>query len=92
MKKLGKIKILTIASLSALALAGTIALAQTGGTNQDNKQIPRGERHGHGEGWGGQTLQTWGPAHPRCPEDGRPGLTFAFIGPEGSAAAGRTSA
>lgn len=54
MKRLGKIKTLTIASLSALALAGTIALAQTAGTNQDNKQIPRGERHGHGEGWGGQ--------------------------------------
>jgi len=54
MKRLGKIKTLTIVSLSALALAGTIALAQTAGTNQENKQLTRGEHHGHGEGWGGQ--------------------------------------
>lgn len=54
MKKLGKIKMLTIVSLSALALAGTIALAQTAGTNQESKQLTRGEHHGRGEGWGGQ--------------------------------------
>ncbi len=39
MKKLGKIKTLAIASLSALAIATPIALAQTGGTGQDNKQV-----------------------------------------------------
>jgi Spy/CpxP family protein refolding chaperone len=57
MKKLGKLKIMTIAALSALALSVPIVLAQTPGTNQD-KQATRGERHGRGEGrgkgWGGR--------------------------------------
>jgi len=54
MKKLGKIKTLTIASLAALALAVPIVLAETTGANQDSKQLTRGERHGRGEGWGGR--------------------------------------
>jgi Spy/CpxP family protein refolding chaperone len=54
MKKLGKIRMLTIASLSAVALAAPIALAQTTGTNQENQRVTRGEGRGHGEGkgWG----------------------------------------
>ena len=59
MKRLGKIKTLTIASLSALALAGTIALAQTAGTNQENEQLTRGENHGQGEGWRGRGGHDW---------------------------------
>jgi len=54
MKKLGKIKTLTIASLSAVALAAPIAFAQTAGTTttQDPQQAT-GQRHGgHGKGWG----------------------------------------
>ena len=46
MKKLGRIKTLTIASLSALAIAAPIALAQTTATDQDNKQVISGERKG----------------------------------------------
>jgi protein CpxP len=53
MKKLGKIKTLTIASLSAVALAAPIALAQSTTTTQDPQQTTRGERHGdRGKGWG----------------------------------------
>ena len=47
---------LTIASLSAVALAAPIVLAQTTSTNQDKQTVTRGEGHGrgHGEGkgWG----------------------------------------
>lgn len=57
MKKLGKIKIMTIAGLSALALSVPVVLAQTTGTTQD-KQVTRGERgerHGRGgKEWGGR--------------------------------------
>ncbi len=54
MKKLGKIKIMAIAGLAALALSVPIVLAQTTGTNQD-KQATRGERgERHGKGWGGR--------------------------------------
>jgi protein CpxP len=54
MKKLGKIKTLTIASLSAVALAAPIALAQSTSTSQDQQQVT-GERHGgRGKGWGSQ--------------------------------------
>jgi protein CpxP len=54
MKKLGKIKTLTIASLSAVALAAPIAFAQSTTTTQDTTQAT-GERHGgHGKGWGGR--------------------------------------
>jgi protein CpxP len=59
MRKLGKIKIMTIAALAALALSVPIVLAQTTGTNQDKQATrgERGERHGRGErgeGWGGR--------------------------------------
>jgi periplasmic protein CpxP/Spy len=52
MKKLGKIKTLTIASLSAIAIATPIALAQTGTGQNSNQttQTERGERGKHG--WG----------------------------------------
>ncbi|HEV7681340.1 MAG TPA: Spy/CpxP family protein refolding chaperone [Pyrinomonadaceae bacterium] len=54
MIKLGKIKTLTIASLSAVALAAPIAFAQSTTTTQDSTQVT-GERHGgHGKGWGGR--------------------------------------
>lgn len=56
MKKLGKIKIMTIGALSALALSVPVALAQSTGTTQD-KQVTRGERgerHGRGREWGGR--------------------------------------
>jgi Spy/CpxP family protein refolding chaperone len=52
MKKLGKIKMLTITSLSAVALAAPIAFAQTIGTTQDQQKMTRGEGHGRGEGRG----------------------------------------
>ncbi len=56
MKKLGKIKTLTIVSLSAVSLAAPIAFAQSTGSTQDNQQMTRGEhRGGHdktGKGWG----------------------------------------
>lgn len=53
MKKLGKIKTLTIASLSAVALAAPIAFAQSTSTTQEGQQVTRGERHGgHGKRWG----------------------------------------
>ncbi|HEV7746625.1 MAG TPA: Spy/CpxP family protein refolding chaperone [Pyrinomonadaceae bacterium] len=54
MIKLGKIKTLTIASLSAVALAAPIAFAQSTTTTQDSTQVT-GERHGgHGKDWGGR--------------------------------------
>ena len=52
MNKPGKFKTLTIASLSAVALAAPIALAQSTATTQDQQQTTRGERRG-GKGWGG---------------------------------------
>src|SRR5687767_4317547 len=56
MEKLGKLKTLTIASLSAVALAAPIALAQSTGSTQDNQQVTRGERRGghdkNGKAWG----------------------------------------
>ena len=63
MKTLGKIKTLTIASLSAVALAAPIAFAQTTTTVQDTQQMSRSEGHGDrkgrghrggGKGWGGR--------------------------------------
>lgn len=51
MKKLGRIKTLTIASLSALAIATPIALAQTTTTTQDNQKVVRGEGRGEGKRW-----------------------------------------
>ena len=56
MNKLGKLKTLTIASLSAVALAAPIAFAQSTGSTQDNQNVTRGERRGGhekgGKGWG----------------------------------------
>jgi Spy/CpxP family protein refolding chaperone len=56
MKKIGKMRTLAIASLSAVALAAPIALAQTTSTNQQSKEATQGEGHGRGhgkgEGWG----------------------------------------
>ena len=54
MKRLGKIKTLTIASLSAVALAAPIALAQSTGSNQNQQEI-RGERHRQNKDWGGRS-------------------------------------
>ena len=51
MNKLGKIKTLTIASLSAVALAAPIAFAQSTTTTQDTPQAT-GQRHGGHKGWG----------------------------------------
>jgi protein CpxP len=67
MKKLGKFKTLTIASLSAVALAAPIAFAQSTTTTQDTQQAT-GERHGgRGRGWdkggdrkGGEGRGEWG--------------------------------
>ena len=57
MNKLGRFKTLAIATLSAIALAASIAVAQTVTTDQNNAQGPRTERRGdrgeHGHGWGG---------------------------------------
>ena len=54
----GRFKILAIASLSAIALAASIAFAQTVTTDQSNTQQGtrtegRGPRGEHGHGWGG---------------------------------------
>jgi Spy/CpxP family protein refolding chaperone len=58
MKKLGKIRTLAIASLSAAALAAPIALAQTTSTNQESQSATQGEGlgrgHRKGKGWGDQ--------------------------------------
>ena len=48
MKKLGRFKMLAIATLSAIALAASIAVAQTVTTNQDNGQGARKEWRGRG--------------------------------------------
>ena len=60
MKKLGRFKMLAIATLSAIALAASIAVAQTVTTNQDNAQGARrewrgakGDRGRKGHGFGG---------------------------------------
>jgi protein CpxP len=54
----GRFKTLAIASISAIALAGSIAVAQTITTDQKPQQGTRMERHGgrgghKGQGWGG---------------------------------------
>src|SRR5437868_6928310 len=59
MSKLGRFKTVAIASLSAIALAASIAVAQTVTTDQSNTQGTRtegrGERKGHGwERWRNQ--------------------------------------
>ena len=57
MSKLGRFKVPVIAAISAIAMAASIAVAQTV-TNQDNGQGARGAWHGHrgdhkGRGFGG---------------------------------------
>ncbi len=54
MKPLGKFRTLAIASLSAVALAAPIALAQTTTTNKESQAATQGEGQGrrHGKGWG----------------------------------------
>lgn len=60
MKKLGKIKTLAAASLSAIALAVPVAIAQTGSTpGPDNQQGTRAER-GFGKRGGGHHRGGWG--------------------------------
>ena len=54
MKKLGKIKIMAIAGLSALALSVPIVLAQTTGTTQDKQTTRRERGERHGGRWGGR--------------------------------------
>ena len=54
----GRFKKIAIASISAIALAGSIAVAQTVTTDQSTQQGTKMERHGgrgghRGEGWGG---------------------------------------
>ncbi|HSS18743.1 MAG TPA: Spy/CpxP family protein refolding chaperone [Pyrinomonadaceae bacterium] len=70
MKRLGKLKTLTIASLSVVALAGSAALAQTASTTQDSQQVQRGEGRGHrswgnkeGRGWRGERGERGGRMH-----------------------------
>src|SRR5262245_53374807 len=58
MNKLGRFKTLAIATLSAIALAASIAVAQTVTPGQGNTQDQRTERGGRrgfqkGQGWGG---------------------------------------
>jgi protein CpxP len=58
MKKLGKFKMLAIATLSAIDLAASIAVAQSVKTGPDNGQGSRSEWRGRGRGgkdhgWGG---------------------------------------
>jgi Spy/CpxP family protein refolding chaperone len=56
MKKLGKFKVLAIASLSAIALAASFAIAQSVKTNRDKgprQEWQRGRGDGKHEGWGG---------------------------------------
>ena len=49
MKRLGKIRTLAVASLSAIAVAAPIAIAQTGQGGTDGQQTPHAERReGHG--------------------------------------------
>ncbi|HZE72406.1 MAG TPA: Spy/CpxP family protein refolding chaperone [Pyrinomonadaceae bacterium] len=57
MKKLGKIKILTLSALAAVAMAGSIALAQTAATGQKARPEGRGD-WGQGQRWGHD-----GPGH-----------------------------
>ena len=54
----GRFKKIAIASISAIALAGSIAVAQTVTTDQNTQQGTKTERRGgrgghRGEGWGG---------------------------------------
>src|SRR5258706_3595947 len=73
MNKLGKIKTLTIASLSAVALAAPIAFAQSTTTTQDTPQAT-GDRHGgHGKAWGDKGRENRGWGGERAARGGRRG-------------------
>ena len=76
MKKIGKIKTLAIASLSAVALAVPIAYSQSTATTQDTKQKTRGERHG-GKGWDDHGQR--GERGERGHRGGRDGMMFRGI-------------
>jgi periplasmic protein CpxP/Spy len=76
MNKIGKIKTLTIASLSAVALAAPIAFAQSTATTQDNQQTTRGERRGD-KGWGDHAKH--GGRGDRGGRGGRGGMMFRGI-------------
>ena len=59
MKKPGKLKLMAVASLSAIALAASFAFGQSAQTDQDKGQRSRPEwrgrgRMGHKHGWGGR--------------------------------------
>ena len=77
MNKLGKFKTLTIASLSAVALAAPIAYAQSTATTQDQQQTTRGERRG-GKGWGGQH-EGFGKGGHRGGRGGMRGMMFRGV-------------
>src|SRR5687767_8687193 len=80
MKKLGKVKTLAIASLSAIAIATPIALAQNVGTGQDNKRVAQGEHHGQGKRSGGREGRGgWGKGEGRGFRGGRHGMAFRGI-------------
>ena len=81
MKITGKIKTLTIASLSAVALAAPIAYAQSTSTPQNDKQVTRGERHGgHRKGGGDQERgEGWGRGGERGERGGMDGMMFRGI-------------
>jgi protein CpxP len=79
MKKLGKIKTLTIASLSAVALAAPIAYAQSTGVNQDTQQTTGSERHGHGKGWGDRAGRGKGEGRGWGHRGGMRGMMFRGI-------------
>jgi len=78
MKKLGKIKTLTIASLSAVALAAPIAFAQTTSTSQQTPEMTRGEGHGH-KGWGDKGREGRGGRGGWGKEGGMRGMMFGGI-------------
>ena len=79
MNKLGKFKTLTIASLSAVALAAPLAFAQSTATTQDQQQTTRGERRaGKGGGEHGKHAG-FGKAGHRGGRRGVRGLMFRGI-------------
>lgn len=75
MNKLGKVKTLTIASLSAVALAAPIAFAQSTATTQDQKTTTRGEHRG-GKGWGDHGRGGFGRDGERGGRGGMRGMMF----------------
>lgn len=80
MKTLGKIKTLTIASLSAVALAAPIAFAQSTTPNQDTQQVSRGAGHGHGKGRGARGGgKGWGGREGRGGRGGMHGMMLKGI-------------